>query len=636
MICRVPLWCAEKTSTFGPTHIHSRHRREPFSAMVYIRLADPAPGVPKRMQFTEEPVKCVDDLQEVLHFAGLEARFATDGSLPLSTYEVWKGAAGKGSHDIGGPALSENIVQLIVSGPKQPDLSIVDLPGLKSGISAATATSLADTYLGKPESLILLCLAAGGSDPSTNAPEVQLVLKHDPELKRSMIIVTKPDHIDTPTESDWGDLILGRNQSFSLVPAYGVHPVRCRKPSEYRNRADSFDHGKELFRQPEWLDFAEVAGRSFSWRETQERINMAYKKLVKSNVPKLRRRIQESTLEVNEQQALLPPPVEHPVDYLHGIIEAIAKALEEHLTDRGQPTQRFVDIQMEFERDLRVTSFTPLLRKDAADEAPHGSGIYLDEVHALFAKYRNARASINMHAARAALLKDVVARWAGRCHEYNKAYWAELENLVGVITDEVCEGKDDLSQIATQALHTLTAPLQNEVTAYISARIESEKARPDHVEIRHCPDDARGTVQAYMQTFAAAYPAAEGGEVNEPVAHNYFPATLAKHPEQWHPTYVSALLNFMAFVQWQLQRSIARLQDTVGRELPVYLLAKFLPRVPATLRDALGLNAVSDGTRKRAHDLCEPDEEITARREAIKKRRETLEELQSVVFTCGA
>ncbi|GMK57407.1 hypothetical protein CspeluHIS016_0402410 [Cutaneotrichosporon spelunceum] len=602
--------------------------------MVYICLANPKLGVTRRIKFTEKPVACKTDLKEILGLAGHEARLADDGSKPLTrallfalltsrTYEAWK-AAGRADrpHDYRGPTLSENIVQLVVSGPQQPDLSIVDLPGmaLHSGVYADVRArdgrgrghprNLANTYLKKPESLILLCLPAGGRDLTTDTPEVQLVLNHDAELKRCMtdipVIVTKPDFIGDPTESAWGYLIVGHNKSFPLSPVHGVHPVRCRTGVEYHRGISGQEviaRGDSLFSEKPWRELAAKARRKFGWVETSRRLSVEYKKLVKNNVPELRRRIQRSTARVIADQTELPPAVACPVDDLHTIIERIAEVLKEHLTIRGDVTQSFLDLQVAFERELlaSVASFVPVLKADAPP-IPEGD-----------------------RGARAALTREIVARCGERCHKYNQAYWAAMNTLVGNLVAEECQGLEAAAGIVCDALRDLSVPLQDEITAFINGRIAAEQAPHEQVDTNDEVPRAETArvLEQYVELFNDAYPADQPRDLaGAQATHAHFPPPDTP-PNQWNEKY------------WHLQESIKRLKGTVGRELPVYVITKFLPRVTTTLRGALHLNNVQEAIRKRAHTLCEPDDEVVANREAFKKRRTALEELQSVLDSCS-
>ncbi len=65
----------------GPTHIHSRRCREPVSAEVFIRLANPTGDNLGRQRFTERPVHSKDELKTVLLAAGLEAASASNHSV---------------------------------------------------------------------------------------------------------------------------------------------------------------------------------------------------------------------------------------------------------------------------------------------------------------------------------------------------------------------------------------------------------------------------------------------------------------------------------------------------------------------------------------------------------------------------
>jgi hypothetical protein len=66
-------------------------------------------------------------------------------------------------------------------------------------------------------------------------------------------------------------------------------------------------------------------------------------------------------------------------------------------------------------------------------------------------RYRNARASVILHAARGALIREVVALWAERCQQYNKAYWDALHDLILTVVSEACEGMDEVADIARYA-----------------------------------------------------------------------------------------------------------------------------------------------------------------------------------------
>lgn len=119
-------------------------------------------------------------------------------------------------------------------------------------------------------------------------------------------------------------------------------------------------------------------------------------------MPKLRSRVLDATAKVAADTAALPAEIDHPVEELHLIIARIAKALEENLTARGDPTQTFMELQLGFERDLAasVPEFIPILKEDFTTDveldtplAPgwpeHSEGckqVFLGELYGYFSK----------------------------------------------------------------------------------------------------------------------------------------------------------------------------------------------------------------------------------------------------------
>lgn len=170
----------------------------------------------------------------------------------------------------------------------------------------------------------------------------------------------------------------------------------------------------------------------------------------------------ESTAEVVGGEAKLPPKVDHPVEALHLVIAQVSKELEEHLTARGEPTQRFMQLQIDFERKLvsSVPEFIPVLEDDYTDEVEKtdvpnlpkhdedGNQVFLNTVHEHFSKYRNARSSVILHAARSAMIRDLVQCWEELCHTYNKVYWSALQELVHERVSAACADKPDVTEIA--------------------------------------------------------------------------------------------------------------------------------------------------------------------------------------------
>lgn len=184
------------------------------------------------------------------------------------------------------------------------------------------------------------------------------------------------------------------------------------------------------------------------------------------------------------------------------------------------------------------------------------------------------------------------------------------------------------SLTTSSALLKLSQPLQEEISHFIKGRIQNEQAPREHVDIN---DDVPSAdicrlVQHNMEQFAIVYDAdlPAAGDDGQSCVH----PRSDEQPQHWKPGYVLCLMRFITTVEWQLFEGVKRLKGTIGRELPAYVMNRFLPQVPAQLRQALRLNDVSAGVHKRAASLCEPDEDVVTQRELLKKRRKALEHLQ--------
>lgn len=128
-----------------------------------------------------------------------------------------------------GSAISSNILRLEVRGPYMPQLTIVDLPGLihsenkyQSGEDIELVTELVGHYMAQERSIILAVVSA--KNDYANQIVLTKARKVDPEGKRTLGIITKPDTLYPGSASESSFLSLAKNQDvrFSL----GWHVVR--------------------------------------------------------------------------------------------------------------------------------------------------------------------------------------------------------------------------------------------------------------------------------------------------------------------------------------------------------------------------------------------------------------------------
>ena len=130
-----------------------------------------------------------------------------------------------------GKVFSNDILRIEISGPAQPHLTIVDLPGLflagnrdQSDADARVVEELVLSYMKKPRTIILAVVSAK-SDFA-----LQQVTRHariqDPTGSRTLGLITKPDTLDIGSDSEkfYVELAQNKDVKFQL----GWHVLRNR------------------------------------------------------------------------------------------------------------------------------------------------------------------------------------------------------------------------------------------------------------------------------------------------------------------------------------------------------------------------------------------------------------------------
>ncbi|KAF7326762.1 hypothetical protein MVEN_02595200 [Mycena venus] len=135
-------------------------------------------------------------------------------------------------------SFSTNYISLQISGPEVADLSFVDLPGLIASVSRggnerdiAIVESLVRSYISKPSCAILLTVACETDFENQGAHH--LTKKHDPEGKRTIGVLTKPDRTSSFLS------LVGSLKQYRLAEF-----LQAMKRAGYRSFATSRKHSK--------------------------------------------------------------------------------------------------------------------------------------------------------------------------------------------------------------------------------------------------------------------------------------------------------------------------------------------------------------------------------------------------------
>jgi hypothetical protein len=126
----------------------------------------------------------------------------------------------------------EDKLVAVVRGPTMPRLTLVDLPGLihtttgtHDDKDTATVGKIVESYMAQPGSIILAVVAANNN--IANQVVLHLVKKHDPDLCRTLGIITKPDTLSAGSPSEAEVIKCAHNRIITLDS--GWHVLRNRE-----------------------------------------------------------------------------------------------------------------------------------------------------------------------------------------------------------------------------------------------------------------------------------------------------------------------------------------------------------------------------------------------------------------------
>ena len=135
-----------------------------------------------------------------------------------------------------------DILRIELTGPEQPHLTMVDLPGLfrtgnkdQSEADAKTVRDMVERYMARPRSIILTVISA---KYEYVLQEVTSMARHaDPEGLRTMGLITKPDTLDIGSDSENYFVRLAQNKEEKL--RLGWHVLRNRNFEELKRNVSS-------------------------------------------------------------------------------------------------------------------------------------------------------------------------------------------------------------------------------------------------------------------------------------------------------------------------------------------------------------------------------------------------------------
>lgn len=143
-----------------------------------------------------------------------------------------------------------DILRIELTGPSQPHLTMVDLPGLfragnkeQSDSDVNTVRAIIERYMARPRSIILAVVSA--KNEYVLQEVTSLAKQADPEGLRTMGLITKPDTLDVGSDSEGYWVRLAQNTEVEL--RLGWHVLRNRNFEQRGSTSAQRDEIEEEF-----------------------------------------------------------------------------------------------------------------------------------------------------------------------------------------------------------------------------------------------------------------------------------------------------------------------------------------------------------------------------------------------------
>jgi GTP-binding protein EngB required for normal cell division len=204
---------------------------------------------------------------------------------------------------------SSDILRLELSGPEQPHLTLVDLPGLfqagsrsQSDADSDTVKSLVLRYMRSPRSIILAVVSA--KNDFNNQSITRYSREIDPNGIRTLGLITKPDTLDEGSDSERFYVELAQNKEVKFKLGWHVlrnRDYRARTSSlQERNRTEQLFFSSGIWRS---LDPSQVGVHSL-----KPRLSKILKDQILAQLPDVLTQIQDGIHECMKMLEVLGAP----------------------------------------------------------------------------------------------------------------------------------------------------------------------------------------------------------------------------------------------------------------------------------------------------------------------------------------
>ncbi|KAF4620301.1 hypothetical protein D9613_001087 [Agrocybe pediades] len=281
-------------------------------------------------------------------------------------------------------SFSSNYVSLQISGPDVADLSFVDLPGLIASVSSSSkgggddirlVENLVTAYIKKENCIILLTVACETDFENQGAH--RLAKQYDPQGKRTIGVLTKPDRIPTGEEPNWLPFI--RNEKEPLVNNWfcvkqpSSNDLKANPTWEQaRKQEDTF-----FSSTAPWSELDSVYQKYLRTGNLVDRLSLILSDLISKRLPQIYQELEENITNARRDLASLPPPPsDNPHTEIAALIHKFMNEVAKHVEGIPQADgllQRIRPMNETFRINIRSTApvFRPFEKKHDGKQHIH-------------------------------------------------------------------------------------------------------------------------------------------------------------------------------------------------------------------------------------------------------------------------
>lgn len=142
---------------------------------------------------------------------------------------------GIGDLNLQSKAFAKDVLSVEIEGPKRPQLTLVDIPGIVQSETRGVTQSdvklvaeITDHYIAQPRTICLAVVSA--TNDYANQPILSKVRGVDPQGERTLGIITKPDRLPPGSGSEQAYIKLARNEDVFF--RLGWHVIKNRSFAE--------------------------------------------------------------------------------------------------------------------------------------------------------------------------------------------------------------------------------------------------------------------------------------------------------------------------------------------------------------------------------------------------------------------